>query len=780
MAVTPTGLVYQIQLVGTDSVLQTVTLLNSDSAPITLTGITATGDFTESDTCISPGMTSAVLAPRAQCIANVTFHPAAAGNLSGQLTVTDLNWTSPQAVHLSGVGSGLIVGGFVSSETAAIGRVSHSATVLNNGMLLLAGGSVTSTAAELYDGATGMFTPAGEMETLRMSQSANLLPDGKVLIAGGTTAPQAAVDALSSAEIYDPGTNSFTPAGNMTAARMVHTATLLTNGKVLITGGSGPQSVMASAEIYDPVTGAFTSAGNMTTPRYLHTATLLNDGTVLLAGGCFPECVFDAEIYDPQTGEFSGLANMVYPTRVGHRATLLSDGTVLITGGSSGLTGTAEIYNPVSKLFTATAGEMVNGPLSTHAATLLNNGRVLLTGTLSDPSVDITNGAQTYDPQSGLFTASPNMEQARSSHTATALNNGNVLVIGGDPIGVPIYDPYTETWASPAYSPSAEIYQTPPVVPAITSLSPASGTAGGAAQTLTINGTNFGTTSTVTYDGVAHTATVVSPTQLTIVLSASDQATAGTFAVVVTNPAPGGGASSPVGFSVENLSPGITSLSPISVTLGAPAQTLTVNGANFVPTSTVTYNETLHTPTFVSSTQLTITLSTSDQATDGTFAVVVANPAPGGGESSPANLTVSGPVVSWSASSLTFAGRQVGTTSAAQTLTLTNTGNASLAISAISTNADFPQTSPCVTTLNAGDHCTISVTFAPQAGEAEPPTSAFLTMLPAPRKSSPSAGWGRTSQSPRPGVRLPQLPLRPGNRPLSTSAWVVKGACRPR
>ena len=145
--------------------------------------------------------------------------------------------------------------------------------------------------------------------------------------------------------------------------------------------------------------------------------------------------------------------------------------------------------------------------------------------------------------------------------------------------------------------------------PAITSLSPTSATAGAAAQTLTINGTKFVSTSTVTYNGVAHTATFVSSTQLTITLSASDQATAGTYAVVVTNPAPGGGASNSVNFTVNNPVPTITSLSPTSATAGAAAQTLTINGTNFVSTSTVTYNGVAHTATFVSSTQLTITLS---------------------------------------------------------------------------------------------------------------------------------------------------------------------------
>ncbi len=177
-------------------------------------------------------------------------------------------------------------------------------------------------------------------------------------------------------------------------------------------------------------------------------------------------------------------------------------------------------------------------------------------------------------------------------------------------------------------------------VPAVSNLSPSSATAGAAAQTLTINGSNFMSTSTVTYNNVGHTATLVSATKLTISLSASDQATAGKYAVVVTNPAPGGGSSTPMDFTVNNPAPTVSSLSPSSASAGAAAQTLTINGSNFVSASTVTYNNGAHTATLVSATKLTISLSESDQATAGKYAVVVTNPAPGGGSSTPVDFTV--------------------------------------------------------------------------------------------------------------------------------------------
>ena len=174
--------------------------------------------------------------------------------------------------------------------------------------------------------------------------------------------------------------------------------------------------------------------------------------------------------------------------------------------------------------------------------------------------------------------------------------------------------------------------------PTLSSFSPASSTVGAAALTLTLNGSNFVSTSTVTYNGAPHTATYVSASALTITLSAADQATAGSYAVVVTNPTPGGG-NSTLSFPVNNPAPTLSSFSPASSTVGAGALTLTLNGSNFLSTSTVTYNGVAHPATYVSASALTITLSAADQATAGSYAVVVTNPTPGGG-----NSTLSFPV----------------------------------------------------------------------------------------------------------------------------------------
>ncbi|MGB6721113.1 MAG: DUF4038 domain-containing protein [Terracidiphilus sp.] len=265
-------------------------------------------------------------------------------------------------------------------------------------------------------------------------------------------------------------------------------------------------------------------------------------------------------------------------------------------------------------------------------------------------------------------------------------------------------------------------------VPSITSLSPASAIAGAAAQTLTINGTSFLSASTVTFNNVSHAATFVSSAKLTISLTANDQSAAGSFPVVVTNPAPGGGSSNAVDFTVTatNPVPTITSLSPASAIAGAAAQMLTINGTNFLSTSTVTYNNVSHAATFVSSAKLTISLTANDQSAAGSFPVVVTNPAPGGGASNVLDFTVTGSSsgsVSLSATSLTFPSQPFLVTSAAQTVTLTNNGSGTLNITSLvigGTNAgDFAESNNCGSSVTAGNKCTIGVTFFPTSTETE-------------------------------------------------------------
>lgn len=177
-------------------------------------------------------------------------------------------------------------------------------------------------------------------------------------------------------------------------------------------------------------------------------------------------------------------------------------------------------------------------------------------------------------------------------------------------------------------------------VPTLTNLSPTSATAGGAAFTLTVNGTNFVGTSRIRWNGNDRPTTFVSATQLTAAIPATDIPTAGTAQVTVFNPTPGGGVTAAQSFTINNPAPTVTSLNPTSVNSGSAAFTLTVNGTNFVNGSVVRWNGADRTTTFVSATQLTAQITAPDVANAGAVQVTVFNPTPGGGTSSASSFTV--------------------------------------------------------------------------------------------------------------------------------------------
>lgn len=231
-----------------------------------------------------------------------------------------------------------------------------------------------------------------------------------------------------------PVETSIAPAATMTAARSGHTATLLPNGKVIITGGmNGNGTYYDSIEIFDPIANRFTSARSMSANRVGHTATLLRDGRVLLAGGFNGDYLQGAEIYDPATGSLTATGQLTEP-RSSHLAIQLTNGKVLLIGGVGtgySFLASAEIYDPASGKFTGT-GRMTT-PREGHTATLLKNGKVLVAGGHKDrrDAMTVFSSAELYDPATGRFTATGDMTIIRHKHGAVLLADGNVLIAGG-------------------------------------------------------------------------------------------------------------------------------------------------------------------------------------------------------------------------------------------------------------------------------------------------------------------------------------------------------------
>jgi hypothetical protein len=350
--------------------------------------------------------------------------------------------------------------GFVwtgAAGAAGRGSTGGTATLLDDGRVLFAG--TCSTTAELYDSTTGVLTPTGSMTVARAASAATRLRDGRVLFMGGSGCGGADTGIRASAELYDPSTGTFSPTGSMHTPRESHTSTLLTDGRVLITGGvTSPNAtrsagvtlaafrlvdtsanVLNTAEIYDPATGTFSNTGSTSSIRDQHTATLLDNGRVLVVGGGGEgySSVSSADLYDPTTGTFGKTGSM----KVGrwlHTATLLQDGRVLVTGGRSpkdSVYTSAEMYEPATGRFSS-AGSMSDGRQG-HTATLLRDGRVFIAGGYWSNGQKglVQSSTEIYDPATGNFSPTGSMGTPRDGHTATLLDDSRVLIAGGEGIG---------------------------------------------------------------------------------------------------------------------------------------------------------------------------------------------------------------------------------------------------------------------------------------------------------------------------------------------------------
>ncbi len=333
--------------------------------------------------------------------------------------------------------------GKVVTLTGETGKVTIIASQAGNSVY----SSASATRSFTVTATSAGWTTKGNFVLGRFYHTSTLLTNGLVLVSGGSINTNADGGATPTTELYTPFRGTWTAAASMNIARTYHTATRLNNGSVLVTGGFNG-AYLASAELYNPTTKLWTSTGNLSTARYDHTATLLPNGKVLVVGGFggTGNYLATAELYDPATGVWTATGSLA-TARFNHSATLLTDGRVLVTGGSTTVAlASSEIYNPTTGTWTAT-GAMVTAR-TTQTATCLNNGQVLVVGGFGTDWLSTT---ELYNPLTGTWSATGSLSAKRGYHTATLLTNGQVLIEGGGnadtlTAAAELYNPTTKLW----------------------------------------------------------------------------------------------------------------------------------------------------------------------------------------------------------------------------------------------------------------------------------------------------------------------------------------------
>ena len=611
-------------------------------------------------------------------------------------------------------------------------RAFNTQTQLPDGRVLVTGGingssSCIYSSAELYDPSTGKFAFTGSMSAARQSHTATLLNTGKVLVVGGWGG--ASGPALGAAELFDPTAGTFSLTGSLITARANHAASLLPNGEVLITGGQGSAGDLSSAELYDPVAGTFSATGSMTSTRFWHTSTLLNTGLVLIAGGGMTTqsdlnpvtFLATAELFNPSTGMFSATGSLLAAPE--HQtATLLPSGQVFIGNGLF----SSEIYNPNTSQFSGAGNFSGLNPQIGITSALLPNGQVIMAGGTNVFGLT----SELYDPIANVIVTGDNIRSPRVSATASVLLGGDVMIVGG-----------TDFTTDQAGSRSVDFYQSPQTgqVPTVTSVTPSTLT-GFNAAVITIQGTGFLPTAVVTLDAYLPLATTyVSASELTATVPASEMTNTATHQIYVSNL--GGQASLPFAVLIQNAVISVTPAnSPVSfgsVPIGTPSsiQSATIGAGGNGPLDLGPISI-----TGANAGDFTISNSSSCPINGGSvqpqnFCMIALTFTPTGSGTLTAQISIPNnsiqplvtvglagtgimsPSASLSATTLTFANQGLGSTSAPQSLTLTNIGDLPLIISgiALSISNDFSSTNNCPASLAAGTNCAISVSFTPFA-----------------------------------------------------------------
>jgi N-acetylneuraminic acid mutarotase len=325
-------------------------------------------------------------------------------------------------------GAGWLPAAFMSTK-----RTEAAVVALSDGKVLLIGGRDGTTrhaSVEIYDPATNTWSATGSLATARSLHSATLLENGRVLVVGGTSDGSSG---LPTTEIYNPDTGTWSSGASISNPRHSHTATLLVDGKLLIAGGENGTSALSNAERYTVSSNTWSNAGDLSTPRKQHTATLLGDGKVLVVGGRNSSgATNSAMIYTPSTNSWTSANNPVPTARFSHTANLLANGRVLVAGGETvpaGYLASAAIFDPALGTWSATGS--LSRARSLHTAALLPNGTVMVINGRTATETGYS-GTEVFDPATGIWSggASPFLGSAR--HVSAYLGNGRIIAVGGE------------------------------------------------------------------------------------------------------------------------------------------------------------------------------------------------------------------------------------------------------------------------------------------------------------------------------------------------------------
>lgn len=291
--------------------------------------------------------------------------------------------------------------------------------------------------AEIYHSRPGSWTSISPMNVARAAPVALRLEDGRVMVIGGADEN---FNILNSAEIYDPSTGTWTLTAPMNDARFEDfVAVLLPGGKVLVAGGTGSDGVtsLSSAEIFDEATGTWTPTGSMNVGRGEFANGVLQDGRVMAVGGITTDGtpIAAAEIYNPATGTWT-LTGSMGTVRNDLSVVVLQDGRVLAAGGGMGSEelpryASAEIYDPATGIWSPTGSMTAPHSETEYAGLLLPDGRVLVPGGHAAPHTPVAE-ADLYDPTTGIWSQAGFMSDARAGHSAIVLSGiRGMLVMGG-------------------------------------------------------------------------------------------------------------------------------------------------------------------------------------------------------------------------------------------------------------------------------------------------------------------------------------------------------------